>query len=296
MQVEGSKKPSNGRLTTSLIAPITMASPPKSTHPTRNVPPRIIGVHPPSTSDIIAPKFVLLGSQQDAQGAVSYRIGISFPLSTKINVRELSKSLSSTLANGQIPLHHNNEHVHAYVSTTDSRGNKFQTHLVIEDQKDGLVAADIAAVSGDQTSGVLRGFISKTTESSGIEFEPGKPFIATLNDSDSLPRLVDLGTVDRFELEVGTIDRASQDFIIKRIGTELKIFSRDAGVELETPFADQPIATLQQSSLASRFPGSLASIRLSSEIAAGNVFANARTSLIESAFDPRNSSSSGRSL
>lgn len=296
MQVEGSKKPSDGRLTTSLIAPIAMASPPKSDLQVKNVPPKVVGVHPPVGEVPTSPRFVFLGSQQDDLGAVSYRLGISFPLRETVDLRELSKSLGHSLANGQIPLTKRNEHIHAYVTSVDEQGNRFETHLVIEDKQDGLVAADIAAVDSNRTKGHLQGFISSTGAIPVTEIQPGEPYIVTLRDSDSLPITIDLGKVESFEIEVGSIQRNQPDYVARRIGSELKIYSREMQKDLDDPFGEQPIATLNQSLVASHFPGIQNALRLTSEIAAGNVFSRPNISQTGKSFDPQSFSGSGRSF
>jgi hypothetical protein len=253
MQVEGSKIPSDGRLTMSLIAPIALASPPKS---------------------------VLLGSEQRGNGNVRYRIGRTVVEEGDIELRSLKGNIGKPLANGKVDVSANKEHIHLFGKSTNVDGTHFAFHIVAEDETNGQVVIDIAAMSNGVTVSPISGFAldaASAFDRSSIEIA-----ISSLNLADDNvivvktptgeKALVRLGKIDELVVETGVIERFSDSHTTRREGSELKIFSRDAD-QTQDPFGHFPIATLETNDVSWRFSRSIAPELLAPQIASGHVHA-----------------------
>ena len=256
MQVEGFTYPGSGQLTTSLIAPITVASPPKS----------------PS-------KYVLLGSEQRGNGNVRYRVGLLTNPEGDQNLRELSNYIGATLANGKVPVIPQNEHIHVFGVSRDTDNNRFAFHFVIEDTPDGQIAADIAAMSGDLPVGHLSG-LATLANYPGDSHNTSPPLTSLSSQRDNVINLqtydgrnifVNLGKVEQLIVECGMVERFGSDYQTRRDGGRLRIFSRDEAALKDDPFGHYPIATLEPCDVTTLFSHSLAPVNLRPEVAAGHV-------------------------
>lgn len=273
MQVEGSKNPSNGRLTTSLITPIASAPPPKSSFVNSNIP------NPSDVAQALSPTIatpiplVFLGSQQIGNGQIFHRIGLVVPNDEVFDLEDLTTSHTSSIAHGLVPIIQLNEHTHVYLTSRGQDDETFYTHLIIENRDKGLVACDIAAVNGNQTKGNLQGILTSPLVSPGKSIDPGDPFEIELFLSDLESSKINLGKIERIEIEVGAIERFGPNHESTRPGQELKIYDRSQDTRLD-PFSRFPVVTLHQSEISWRFPGFHSGLRLANEIAAGHVFSS----------------------
>ncbi|HMS24988.1 MAG TPA: hypothetical protein PKB15_04780 [Acidimicrobiia bacterium] len=243
--------PSDGRLTTSLIAPIE-----------------------PSP-----PKFVLLGSEHQGNGNVKYRVGVSLPVHQDHRLRGLSDFVGISLANGKVPVSVANQHLHIYgLSHAEKRA--FAFHLVIEDAPDGQIAADIAELSGNVSFRSHRGLITHAAN----QFAPNGLTVGLTNltythenligirTPDQGDMVINLGKIDELVVECGFIDRTGAEHTTQRINGTVKVFSRQVD-STEDPFGHLPIATLENRDTYSRFARQLAPTPLIPQIAAGHVSA-----------------------
>ena len=252
MQVEGFTNQSDGRLTTSLIAPIT------------NTPP---------------PKFVLLGSEQRGNGQVRYRVGLQSHPTDQQDLRAFKEIVGHPLANGRVPVMPRNEHLHLYGRTHDEDKNPFAFHFVIENEPDGVIAADIAAIYDGHAVGHLTGFVSEP--SSHFADQAEKSPLASLQGSgdnvislrtrDGRKILLNLGVLDELVVDCGVIDKVGDHFQTRRDGSVVKIYSREEIDPRVDPFGIYPIETLETNPIASSFSPYLAPVRLNPGIAAGFV-------------------------
>lgn len=251
MQVEGSKISGDGRLTMSLIAPITPASPPKS---------------------------VLLGSEQRGNGNVRYRVGRTLAREGEVDLRSLKGEIGKPLANGKVNVLATNEHIHLFGKSTNVDGTHFAFHIIVEDEANGQVAIDIAAISGGQTVSPITGFAldaSSAFDRTAPEFGlrtldlSGENLIA-VRTAGGEKALIRLGHIDELAVEVGVIERFSDSHLTRREGPIVKLFSRDSE-SADDPFGHFPISTLEANDVAWRFSRSLAPEFLRPEISSGRV-------------------------
>ncbi len=260
MQVEGQTNPSNGRLTTSLIAPIAV-------NPSTEV----------AASTI--PKFVFLGSQQHGNGNVKYHVGVAVPHDTTRTFNdlrtfdELRDVALSPLANGLIDVSHNTHlHVHGLAHGKDGRPLAF--HLIIENMPDGHITANIAAVNSDDTVGHYSGFLSHGSGSAGAHVVPLKGISLNSVNSFSLHNLdgqeIQFDVyVDDLVVEAGLLNRIGANYKVQRDGDSVKIMPLDGSPE--DPYGNQPITTIQAFDPLTRIRIDVPPVVLHHESISGNI-------------------------
>ncbi len=244
--------PSDGRLTTSLIAPIE-----------------------PSP-----PKFVLLGSEQQGNGNVKYRVGVSVPVHQDHRLRDLNEFVGVSFANGQVPVSGSSQHLHLYGRSHTEKKN-YAFHLVVEDAPQGEIAADIAELSGNVSLRSHSGYVTHAAN----QFAPNGLTVGLthltythenligIRTPDQGDMVINLGKIDELVVECGFIHRIGAEHTAQRTSGTVKVFSRSTNPDSEDPFGHLPIATLECCDTYSRFARQLALTPLIPQIAAGHVSA-----------------------
>lgn len=236
----------------------------------------------PSTEITTAqgPKFVLLGSQQNGNGNVRYRIGVAVPQDATRTFNdhrtfdELRQVATTPLANGLIFMSQGNAHLHVHGRAHTKDGTPVAFHLIKENMPDGQLAANIAAVTSADSVGHYSGFLTQRTDQptghivplTGISLNSANTF--ALHGFDGQEIQFDL-YIDDLVVEAGLLERVGMNYKVQRDGDSARIMPLNGSPE--DPYGNQPITTIPPFNPLARFTIEMAPVLLPRDVVSGHI-------------------------
>lgn len=222
-------------------------------------------------------RFTLLGSEQNSlDGHTQHRIGRQIFVEGTCSLRDLyAGKREQRIAAGLVPIYSDHESLRVYGTSRDTSNNIYDFKMVIENNNDGLVYAEVCVMKGGEAVDTIEGFVTVQDNSSGSqhleELSSETDNVITIHTRNGFQH-VNLGKVDYLIVDCGVIAREDPArYRTTRDHDVLSVYLAGDLAASAGEFHNIPITTIKQSQVAIRFSPTLDQHLLPDRFARGYV-------------------------